>query len=144
MIPSLNQISVPTPFRVLIIEDSATVRTFLKYWLANSFPSVEILEAEDGKAAFHALGRNSVHLIISDLNMPGMDGFTFLEKLRANSVLKRKPVMVLSGNITPEMEQAAQMDPLLAVVSKPAGIETLDLTLRGLLARANSNLAVAA
>jgi two-component system chemotaxis response regulator CheY len=122
-------------FKVLLIEDSPTVRGYLRTWLRTELPHAEILEAEDGKAAFHLLGRNLVQLIITDLNMPGMDGLTFLDKLRSNSVLKKKPVIVLSGSLTDELRQSTAADPLLCLLTKPASITQLSQALSDLLAR---------
>lgn len=122
-------------FKVLLIEDSPTVRGYLRSWLRTELPEAEILEAEDGKAAFHLLGRNLVQLIITDLNMPGMDGLTFLDKLRSNSVLKKKPVIVLSGSLTDELRQSTAADPLLCLLTKPASINQLSQALADLLAR---------
>jgi two-component system chemotaxis response regulator CheY len=128
-------------FKVLLIEDSPTVRGYLRAWLRSDLPHAEILEAGDGKEAFHLLGRNLVQLIITDLNMPGMDGLTFLDKLRSNPVLKKKPVIVLSGSLTDELRRSTAADPLLAVLSKPASIPQLSQSLRDLLARSGRPLA---
>ena len=126
----------PASMRVLLIEDSPTIRKYLKAWLSTELPQAEVLEAEDGKTGFRELGRQSVQLIITDLNMPGMDGLTFLEKLRSNSILKRKPVLVLSGSLTEELRHAAALDPLLCLLPKPASIPQLSSALQGLLALA--------
>ncbi len=120
--------------RVLLIEDSTTVRNYLKNWIRAELPQAEVLEAEDGKTGFRELGRQTVDLIITDLNMPGMDGLTFLEKLRSNSVLRRKPVLVLSGSLTEDLRHAAALDPLLCLLAKPASIPQLSQALQGLLA----------
>jgi two-component system chemotaxis response regulator CheY len=128
-------------FKVLLIEDSPTVRGYLRAWLKTEIPKAEILEAEDGKSAFHLLGRNLVQLIITDLNMPGMDGLTFLDKLRSNPVLKKKPVIVLSGSVTDELRQSTAADPLLSVLAKPASIPQLSQALTDLLARTGRPLA---
>jgi two-component system chemotaxis response regulator CheY len=131
------------PARVLLIEDSPTVRGFLRRLLLQELPGAEIHEAEDGRAAFHLLGRQSVQLIITDINMPGMDGLTFLQKLRANPVLKRKPVLVLSSSLTKELRDVAALDPLLALMPKPATGDQLTQAFRDLLARAGRPLASA-
>ena len=122
--------------RVLLIEDSHTVRKYLKSWLAIELPQAVVCEAEDGKTGFRELGRQTVDLIITDLNMPGMDGLTFVEKLRSNSVLKRKPVLILSGSLTDDLRKAASLDPLMRLLPKPASIPQLSSALQGLLALA--------
>lgn len=129
--------------RVLLIEDSSTVRKYLKTWLSAELPQAEVLEAEDGKTGFRELGRQTVDLIITDLNMPGMDGLTFVEKLRSNSVLKRKPVLILSGSLTDDLRHAAALDPLLSLLPKPASTPQLSAALQGLLALAGRTTASA-
>ena len=66
------------------------------------------------------MSRRRVDLIVTDLNMPGMDGRTFLKLLQGNPVLCRKPVIVLSGNITDDLRFMFRDTPNVRLLSKPA------------------------
>ena len=108
----------PSAKEILIIEDSATVRLYLKKIMEFAFPQAKIHEADDGRAALQTLTRGSVQLIISDLNMPRMDGRAFVQTLRKNSVLRRKPVLLLSGAKPDAIE--LDEDPLVRFLLKPS------------------------
>ena len=117
----------------LLVEDSATVRNYVKRILSDRFPGAQITEAEDGKTALSAMKTNRIDLIVTDLQMPGMDGSSFVQMLRKNSVLAKKPVVILSGMITAQVrEEMAQMTKL-CFLPKPASPEALEAAVRGLL-----------
>ena len=105
---------------ILVIEDSATVRGFVRLALVRAISGCVIREAEDGRAALSEMAQKKVDLIITDLEMPGMDGRTFLRAIRANALLKRKPVMVLSGSITPDLLNEFKGDAYMWFLEKPS------------------------
>lgn len=82
---------------VLVVDDSATIRGFCKLCLRPL--SLQIAEAEEGAQALIFVRNTPPNLIIVDLNMPGMDGITFLRELRedANPAVRSIPVLLLSG-----------------------------------------------
>ena len=93
-------LSVPLTraLRVLLVEDSATMRVYLSQHLRALFPSVQIVEAEDGKSAIRQLSASSVDLVLTDLRMPGMDGEDLVQMLKRNPLLRRKPILVVSAD----------------------------------------------
>ena len=109
----------------LLVEDSATVRQYVKQVLRQGFEKCEVIESEDGKSALNAMKTSRVSLIITDLQMPGMDGMSFVQLLRNNAVLKRKPVLVLSGAVTDEAREGLQALEKVQVLAKPASPEAL-------------------
>ncbi len=109
----------------LLVEDSATVRQFVKQVLRQAFEGCEVLEAEDGKAALAAMKTARISLIVTDLQMPGMDGRSFLKVMRNNAVLKRKPVLVLSGAVTDEARENLRALDKVQILAKPASPEAL-------------------
>jgi two-component system chemotaxis response regulator CheY len=117
----------------LLVEDSATVRHYVRQVLSQGFERCEILEAEDGKAALAAMKSARVSLIVTDLQMPGMDGMSFVQLLRNNAVLKRKPVLVLSGAVTEEARESLKSLDKVQVLAKPASPEALLSAVRQLL-----------
>jgi two-component system chemotaxis response regulator CheY len=127
----LNALS---PRGILIIEDSPTARLYLKKVIEMHFPTAKIHEADDGRAALQILTRDSVQLIISDLNMPRMDGRAFVQTLRKNSVLRKKPVLLLSTEKPTESELSS--DPLLRFLLKPSDPQSIAKAALELLAAA--------
>lgn len=84
---------------ILFIDDDEIERLKFKK-VCNEFnASNSILEAENGKQALALVNENNptFDLIISDLNMPVMDGFQFLAELKKNSTLKRIPIVIISS-----------------------------------------------
>lgn len=88
------------PKNVMIVDDANTVRHVVS--LALRKEGYNIIEACDGKDALSKLSGEKIHLIISDVNMPNMDGITFVKQLKANPSYKFTPVIML----TTESEQS--------------------------------------
>jgi PAS domain S-box-containing protein len=85
-----------TIHEVLIIDDDPNDLRLIEKILSQRGQYKPIL-AEGGRKGWDAINRKTPHAIILDLFMPEMDGFTILEKLRENSVLREVPVLVISG-----------------------------------------------
>ncbi len=81
--------------KALIADDSPTTRKFIGLTLKSL--GFDVLLAEDGMEALEMLPREKFSLIITDLNMPNMDGLEFIRQVRANDFLKEVPVIVLSS-----------------------------------------------
>jgi len=71
------------------------------------------------------MAQKKVDFIITDLQMPGMDGQTFLRKVRSNNILKQKPVLVLSSSDTSALREEFQDDGCLEFLPKPASPEAI-------------------
>ena len=80
--------------RVLTVDDSKTMRDMVSYTLKSA--GFEVLEAEDGGAALAVLSSASVDLVITDINMPKMDGVTLVKELRGRPAYKATPVLILT------------------------------------------------
>jgi two-component system, chemotaxis family, chemotaxis protein CheY len=82
---------------VLIVDDSAAIRKILQRVLAQTDISLgTILEAGDGLEAIERLKANHVSLVLSDINMPNMDGIELLAKMRENEDWKSIPVVMIT------------------------------------------------
>ena len=95
------------PLDVLIVDDSAAIRKILQRVQAQAnLPLGKVLEAGDGQEAIAALKQQTVGLILSDINMPNMDGLQLLGELKANDRWKHVPVLIISteGSQTKVME----------------------------------------
>ncbi|QTN23621.1 response regulator [Rhizobacter sp. AJA081-3] len=80
---------------ILIVDDSSSLRTVVKLSLARA--GYEVLEAGDGKEGLAQLDKLAkVHLIVSDVNMPNMDGITFLTHVKQHPRHKFTPVIMLT------------------------------------------------
>lgn len=82
---------------VLIVDDSAAIRKILQRVLRQTeMPFGNIHEAGDGVEALQLLTSQKVGLILSDINMPNMDGLEFLSKLKADGANKDLPVIMIT------------------------------------------------
>ncbi len=83
--------------KVLIVDDSSTMRKIVTRSLRQAGLDVDvILEAGDGQEALNLLGGEKVDLILSDINMPNMDGIEFLRQKSANAALQGIPVVMIT------------------------------------------------
>lgn len=81
--------------KILIVEDSETVRNYYYYILKNAgFDVVSAIDGADGLEKLYTT--DDVHLIISDINMPNMDGYTMIEKVREDEIYGDIPVIIVS------------------------------------------------
>jgi two-component system, chemotaxis family, chemotaxis protein CheY len=82
---------------VLIVDDSAAIRKILQRVLRQTeLPIGTVYEAGDGVEALETMRRQAIGLVLSDINMPNMDGLEFLTKLRAEQVWHTIPVLMVS------------------------------------------------
>ncbi len=110
---------------ILLIEDSPTIRNYVRRILEKEMPGCVIREAEDGRDAISEMAQKKVDLIITDLQMPGMDGATFLRMVRKNNLLKQKPVLVFSSSETSALKTEFGGDGCLEFLPKPASPESI-------------------
>lgn len=111
---------------VLIVDDSPVMRSFIRRVLRLSgFEVAECMEAGNGEEALTMLGAHRVDVILTDINMPGMNGEELLRKLGSDGVLKSIPAVVISTDAT--KERILRMLSLGAegYMSKPFTPETL-------------------
>jgi two-component system chemotaxis response regulator CheY len=88
-------------YRVLIVDDSPAMRSFIRRVMQISgFECGAYLEAGNGQEALDVLQREWVDLILTDLNMPGMNGEEFVRRLEQNECLRSIPVLVVSTDST--------------------------------------------
>lgn len=104
---------------ILIVDDSKTVRNLVAFIMKNE--GYKVTMAEDGLDGLEKLySSDKIDLIISDVNMPRMDGFTFIKNVREQEAYKDVPIMVLSTEGRPtDIELGMQLGANLYMV-KPA------------------------
>lgn len=79
---------------ILVVDDSASIRQVVGIALKGA--GYDVIEATDGQNALSKLTGQRVHLIISDVNMPVMDGITFLKQVKTRPEYKFTPVIMLT------------------------------------------------
>ena len=109
----------PPKLSILIADDSIAVRRALDQLLSGA--GYQVTQRNDGKAAFDELQRNAeaFDLVISDLEMPGMNGFELLAKLRAHPNTRNLPVAILSSRDSEQCRQRAASLGVTAYFRKP-------------------------
>jgi two-component system chemotaxis response regulator CheY len=103
---------------VLIVDDSSSLRIVVKMALQRA--GYEVLEAGDGKEGLTQLEKAAkVHLIVSDVNMPNMDGITFVSHVKQHARHKFTPVIMLTTEGQDEKKQAGKAAGAKAWIVKP-------------------------
>jgi two-component system chemotaxis response regulator CheY len=108
---------------IMIIDDSVSLRQVVAIALADA--GYEVIEASDGQDAVEKLTGQKVHLMICDVNMPRMDGITFLKTIRQNSSYKFTPIIMLTTEAGEEKKKEGQAAGARAWVVKPFKPEQL-------------------
>lgn len=89
------------PYSVLIVDDSPVMRSFIRRVMdLSGFQVREYLEAANGEEALEELGRHPVDVILTDINMPKMNGEELLRRLATDGRLKTVPALVISTDAT--------------------------------------------
>ena len=108
---------------ILIVDDSISLRQVVSIALTNA--GYEVIEACDGKDALAKLTGQKIHLMISDVNMPNMDGISFLKAVRQLPSYKFTPVIMLTTEAGEEKKKEGQAAGARAWVVKPFRPEQL-------------------
>jgi len=113
-------------FRVLIVDDSTVMRAFVRRVLGISgLDTAEVFEAGDGQEALDLLEREWVDVVLTDINMPNMDGEEFVGKLAARGLLALVTVIVVSTDATASRMEHLQALGAQGYLSKPFQPESL-------------------
>lgn len=80
--------------KILAVDDSKTMRDMVSMTLRNA--GYEVCEAADGQQALTVLGSGRVDLVITDINMPNMDGITLTKTLRGHPTHRGTPILILT------------------------------------------------
>jgi len=80
--------------RIMTVDDSASIRQMVGFTLRNA--GYEVLESEDGQEALSVLENETVDMLITDLNMPNLDGIGLIKKVREREETKFIPIIMLT------------------------------------------------
>jgi type IV pilus assembly protein PilB len=125
--------------RVLIVEDSTTIASVVKYFL--ELEGFQVLVAKDGNSGLEAAKRHQPDVIVTDCNMPGMDGMAMLKALRAEAATRGIAVLMLTSEDGVEKETQALEAGVDDYILKPVEPRRLAARVRSVLARSNRRTA---
>lgn len=111
------------PKCILIVDDSQTVRQVLQLALADA--GYEVIEAEDGFDALRKISGARVDMLITDLNMPNMDGLELIKKVREDSQHRFTPIVMLTTESSEEKKKAGREAGASGWIVKPFKPEQL-------------------
>ena len=114
--------------KILVADDSKAMRMIVVRTLRQAgFTGHEIIEAENGQAAYEIAADKGVDLILSDWNMPEMTGIEFLRALRARG--KRTPFCFVTSEGSEQMRELADASGALGLITKPFTADAFSETL---------------
>jgi DNA-binding response OmpR family regulator len=116
--------------KVLLVEDHEDTRLMYAEFLGDNF---EVIQASDGEGALEAMRVRVPDLVITDVSLPGVDGFELIKRMRGDSTLARVPVICLSGYSTDAIEERAREAGCARLLQKPCLPDALAATVKGLL-----------
>jgi two-component system chemotaxis response regulator CheY len=118
--------------RVLVVDDSNSMRQMIRFTLEEE--GCEIFEAENGKRGTELLPEATPELIITDINMPEMNGLDFIRAVRGDSAYKFVPILVLTTESEQQKQEEGKQAGATAWLVKPFTPESLVATVHKLIA----------
>ena len=109
--------------RILISDDSASIRQMVGFTLREA--GFEVIEAVDGVEALSRLQAGGIDMLVTDLNMPNLDGISLIQKGRATPAARFIPMVMLTTESQDEKKQAGKAAGATAWIVKPFKPEQL-------------------
>lgn len=103
--------------KILTVDDSSTILKLLLLTLGNS--GYEVVQAEDGVDGLQALSESNPSVIITDINMPRLDGFGFIERVRRDDRYRAIPILVLTTESAADKRERARKAGATGWITKP-------------------------
>ena len=91
---------------ILAVDDSASMRKMVAFTLTGA--GVHVVEAGDGQDAFEKAQTHHIDLVLTDQNMPRLDGLGLTKKLRETAKFKTTPILILTTESSDQMKQAGR------------------------------------
>ncbi len=111
-------------YNILVVEDSAMTRQLITFALKR-LPDIRITEATNGMEAFKKFSTETFDLILTDINMPGMDGLKLVEFLRKDPKYKETPIIIITTEGAEEDKNKAMAVGATAYLLKPIQTQKL-------------------
>jgi len=116
----------------LIVDDSPTMRQMVAFTLTNA--GFTVVEAQDGKDAVNKVaGGPKMDIVVTDLNMPEMDGIALIKELRKLSAFRFTPILMLTTESAAEKKQAGKEAGATGWIVKPVNPDILLKTIANVL-----------
>jgi DNA-binding response OmpR family regulator len=117
--------------RILVVEDSADVRESCVRWLVQA--GYQVIEAADAEEAQRSVAQARPDLVLLDVSLPGVDGYSLAQRWRADPAMVSVPVLVLSGREGEEHEKRARGSGALITLKKPCPPDLMLAAVKGAL-----------
>lgn len=115
----------PAQLRVVIVEDDPDITELLSLTICQHAPSIEVLVAKDGFEGLVLIGKTRPHLVITDLNMPGMDGFMMIRAMEDAEFSPRK-IVVVTALSPADIAERGGLPSRITVLEKPLAISAIE------------------
>ncbi len=109
--------------QILVVDDSSSMRAVIRIALTRA--GYEVIEADDGDTALKLLDGRRIDLIVSDVNMPIMDGLTFVGHLREGTAYRFTPVVMITTESSEEIRMEGKRRGVNVWIIKPFKPEQL-------------------
>ena len=126
--------SDPTQLKFLVVDDFSTMRRIVR-GLLKELGCHHVAEAEDGAVALGMLRAQRFDFVISDINMPNLDGFGLLEAIKAEEALRQLPVLMVTAEARKDDILRAAQGGAAGYIVKPFSKATLDDKVQRILQR---------
>ncbi len=131
--------STGKPWRLLVVDDQEQMRSAVQRVF--SFEGFEVIAAGTGSRALELLGTSSFHLVLLDVNMPDMDGFTVLARLREQLRLVDLPVIMVTGMVDETSVLKGKAHGVADYLVKPYKIADMLSRVSRVLSKSNAEIA---
>lgn len=128
--------------RVLVVDDNSGTADTLARAVARISPNLEVISAVDAESALQAAGEQPIDLVITDMMMPGLNGFDLIERLRKRAKSSRFYSILVTAYDVPGLRESARRMQVEHVLIKPFSLEKISQIVTRALERTNPETAV--
>jgi excisionase family DNA binding protein len=121
------------PLRVVVVDDDADLLRLYTMQLQGFQPPLDVTTASNGYEGLVRVGEIKPDLLITDLMMPGVDGFMMLQALQSDRELRGMRILVVTGMSEDAIRDRGGLPPHVAMFPKPLKLEQLEAFIRGIL-----------
>ena len=108
---------------ILAVDDSATIRLVLQTALEDA--GYQVILASDGQEALSKFTPHSIDMVLTDQNMPNMDGLSLVREIRSQAEFRFKPILMLTSNNQPDIKKIGKEVGVSCWLTKPFSPERL-------------------
>ena len=97
LVEALNEVKSPKTKSMIIVDDDKGLNSVIKMYLEKNFEGIKIFQAYDGFEAGTLMAKEKPGLVILDLDLPGVDGFSLCKKLKSDSMFENPYIVVVTA-----------------------------------------------